>query len=76
MIRRILFTAAAWAEVWTKAVMVRGATMLAVLDGHGLGAQLMYADRSTQENRSWALFAVSGQQRGDLAGDEIEMIQV
>ena len=67
---------AAWAEVWTKAVMVRGAAMLDVLDGHGLAAQLMYADRSTQENRSWGLFAVSGQQRGNLAGDEIEMIQV
>ena len=67
---------AAWAEVWTKAVMVRGATMLAVLDGHGLGAQLMYADRSTVENRSWATYAVSGQQWSDLAGDEVEMIQV
>ena len=67
---------AAWAEVWTKAVMVRGAAMLDVLDGHGLAAQLMYADRSTQENRSWGSFAVSGQQRGNLAGDEIEMIQV
>jgi FAD:protein FMN transferase len=67
---------AAWAEVWTKAVMVRGAALLAVLDGHGLGAQLMYADRSTAENRSWSTYAISGQQWGDLLGDEAEMIQV
>ena len=67
---------AAWAEVWTKAVMVRGAAMLDVLDQHGLAAQLMYADRSTHDNQSWAAFAVSGQQWGDLAGGEIEMIEV
>jgi FAD:protein FMN transferase len=46
----------AWAEVWTKAVMVRGAAMLAVLDGHGLGAQLTYADASTAANRAWSSF--------------------
>ncbi len=56
--------------------MVRGAAMLDVLDELGLGAQLMYADRSTHDNRSWASFAVSGQERGNLAGDEVEMIQV
>ena len=44
---------AAWAEVWTKAVMVRGAAMLSVLDQHGLGAQLTYADGSTAVNVSW-----------------------
>jgi thiamine biosynthesis lipoprotein len=47
---------AAWAEVWTKAVMVRGATMLAVLDEHGLGAQLTYADATTSINRAWSAF--------------------
>jgi FAD:protein FMN transferase len=67
---------AAWAEVWTKAVMVRGAAALAVLDEHGLGAQLTYADRSTVSNRSWSTFALSGEQWDDLVGDEVEMIKV
>lgn len=47
---------AAWAEVWTKAVMVRGATMLAVLDEHGLGARLTYADTTTSSNQAWSAF--------------------
>jgi thiamine biosynthesis lipoprotein ApbE len=67
---------AAWAEVWTKALMVRGTTMLPVLDQHGLGAHVTYADRSTAANRSWAAFAASGEQRSDLVGDEVEMIKV
>ncbi len=48
---------AAWAEVWTKAVVVRGATMLTVLDEHGLGAQLTYADGGVVANRAWSTFA-------------------
>ena len=49
---------AAWAEVWTKAVMVNGATMLSVLDEHGLGGQLTFADSTTSSNDSWSRFAV------------------
>lgn len=67
---------AAWAEVWTKAMMVRGTAMLAVLDGRRLGGHFTYADRSTAVNRSWATFAGSGEQRGDLVGDEVEMVEV
>jgi thiamine biosynthesis lipoprotein len=67
---------AAWAEVWTKAVMVRGAAMLEGLDRLGLGAQLTYADRSIAFNDSWQTFAGSGDQRGDLVGDEVEMVEV
>jgi thiamine biosynthesis lipoprotein len=67
---------AAWAEVWTKAVMVRGAAMLAVLDEHGLAAQLTYADATTAANRTWETFAVSAEQRGDLAGDEVDVVKV
>jgi len=67
---------AAWAEVWTKAVMVRGAAMLPVLDRLGLGAQLTYADRSTAANGSWRTFAGSSEQRGDLVGDVVEMVEV
>jgi FAD:protein FMN transferase len=67
---------AAWAEVWTKSVMVRGAEMLAVLDRHGLGALITYADRSSAVNRSWSTFAGSAEQRGDLLGDEVEMVEV
>lgn len=47
---------AAWAEVWTKAVVVRGAAMLAELDDHGLGAQLTYADGGVVANRAWSTF--------------------
>ena len=65
---------AAWAEVWTKSVMVRGSAMLAVLDEHGLAAQIGYADGSSTVNRSWSSFVV--EQRSNLAGDEVEMIEV
>ena len=67
---------AAWAEVWTKAVMVRGAAMLEVLDRLGLGAQLTYADRSIAVNESWHVFAGSDEQRSNLVGNEVEMIEV
>jgi FAD:protein FMN transferase len=67
---------AAWAEVWTKAVMVRGEAMLAILDGYQLPAQLTYADSSTATNRAWAMFTTSGEQRGDLVGDEVDMVEV
>ncbi|MEP7113192.1 MAG: FAD:protein FMN transferase [Ilumatobacteraceae bacterium] len=67
---------AAWAEVWTKAVMVRGAAAVAVLDEYGLGAQLTYADRSTMSNRSWSTYELSGEPWDDLVGDEVEMIEV
>ncbi len=67
---------AAWAEVWTKAVMVLGAGMLAALDELGLGAQVTYAGAATVTNQSWSAFAVSRQQRGDLAGDEVDMVEV
>lgn len=50
---------AAWAEVWTKAAMVRGTAALAELDEHGLGAQFTYVDRTTSANRCWRAFAVS-----------------
>ena len=49
---------AAWAEVWTKAVMVHGTAMLAVLDDRGLGAQITYADLTTSANQAWSSFAV------------------
>lgn len=50
---------AAWAEVWTKAAVLRGAAMLAVLDEHGLGAMLTYADATTSFNRAWSAFECS-----------------
>ena len=49
---------AAWAEVWTKAVMVNGIAMLPVLDDRGLGAQITFADMTTVANRAWSSFAV------------------
>jgi thiamine biosynthesis lipoprotein len=67
---------AAWAEVWTKAVMLRGAAMLTVLDTHGLAAKVTYADTSTAVNQSWSAFAGSGEEWGDLVGEEVEMIEV
>jgi FAD:protein FMN transferase len=67
---------AAWAEVWTKAAMVRGEAMLAVLDQHQLAAQLTYADSTTATNKAWATFAASGEQRGDLVGDEVDMVEI
>jgi thiamine biosynthesis lipoprotein len=67
---------AAWAEVWTKAVMVRGEVMLAVLDDYQLAAHMTYADSTTATNKAWAAFAASGEQRGDLVGDEVDMVEV
>lgn len=67
---------AAWAEVWTKAVMVNGTSMLAVLDEHGLGAQVSFADSTTLANESWSSFACSRKQRRNLAGDEVDMIEI
>lgn len=67
---------AAWAEVWTKAVMVGGISVLQTLDQLGLGAQVTYVDSTTAANRAWAAFDVLGQQRGDLVGDEVEMVEV
>ena len=49
---------AAWAEVWTKALMVHGTARLPVLDDRGLGAQITYADMTTTANRAWSSFAV------------------
>ncbi|MBK5332258.1 MAG: FAD:protein FMN transferase [Ilumatobacteraceae bacterium] len=49
---------AAWAEVWTKAVMVRGTEVLAELDDRGLGAQVTYADLTSSANQAWSSFAV------------------
>jgi thiamine biosynthesis lipoprotein ApbE len=67
---------AAWAEVWTKAVMLRGAATLTALHTHRLGAKVTYSDRSTAINQSWSAFAGSGQEWGDLVGKEVEMIKV
>lgn len=67
---------AAWAEVWTKAVMVRGAATMAVLDEYGLGARLSYADGATVTNWSWSTFDCSSQPWSDLIGNEVEMIEV
>jgi thiamine biosynthesis lipoprotein len=67
---------ASWAEVWTKAAMVRGAAVLAELDELGLGAQLTSADGSGASNRSWSAFALPGEQRRDLPGDEVDMVKV
>jgi FAD:protein FMN transferase len=75
----VIAGSAAWAEVWTKAVMVRGAAMLDVLDGHGLGARITYADATTSTNQAWKAFECpksSGEQGGDLVGDEVEMVEV
>jgi thiamine biosynthesis lipoprotein ApbE len=67
---------AAWAEVWTKVVMVRGEAALTELDGHRLGAQLTYADSTVATNNAWTMFAASGQQRHDLVGDEVDVVQI
>jgi thiamine biosynthesis lipoprotein len=67
---------AAWAEVWTKAVMVRGAAALAVLDEYGLGARVSYSDGATTTNWSWSTFDRSAQPWSDLVGDEVEMVEV
>jgi thiamine biosynthesis lipoprotein len=72
---------AAWAEVWTKVVMVRGAATLARLDEFGLGARVTYADATTAANEAWSSFdcslpSGSGQQWGDRFSDEVEMVEV
>ncbi len=77
----VIAGSAAWAEVWTKVVMVRGTAMLAVLDEFGLGALVTYADTTTSTNQAWSSFECStlwdsGEQRDDLAGDEVEMVEV
>jgi thiamine biosynthesis lipoprotein len=49
---------AAWAEAWTKVVMVAGAVpSLALLDEHGLGAMVVALDGSVMVNDSWKGFA-------------------
>ena len=50
--------------------------MLAALDELGLGAQVTYAGAATVTNQSWSAFAVSRQQRGDLVGDEVDMVEI
>jgi thiamine biosynthesis lipoprotein len=51
---------AAWAEVWTKAVLVRGpAETLPTLDRLGLGGRAVTADGVEVCNRTWAAFACS-----------------
>jgi thiamine biosynthesis lipoprotein len=78
----VIAGSAAWAEVWTKAVMVRGTAMLAVLDELGLAARVTFADATTLTNRAWSSFELpmpldeSGEQWHDLAGDEVEMVEV
>ena len=67
---------AGWAEVWTKAAMVRGGAALADLDQLGLGAQFTYADGTTAANRCWSAFDVLREQRRHLAGDELDMVEV
>lgn len=44
---------AAWAEVFTKMVMVRGVAALDELDSVGLGARVVLADRSAHCNETW-----------------------
>jgi thiamine biosynthesis lipoprotein len=53
----VIAGSAAWAEVWTKAAMVRGGAVLPALDQLGLGAQLTYADTTTETNRAWSVYA-------------------
>jgi len=65
---------AAWAEVWTKAAMVRGGAALAALDERGLAAQFTYADGPTATNSCWSSFAPLGEQWRDLAGNELDMV--
>ena len=75
----VIAGSAAWAEVWTKAVMVRGTAALDELDEHGLGARVTHADATTSINRAWAAFecpTVSDEQGRDLVGDEVEMVEV
>lgn len=44
---------AAWAEVFTKMVMVRGVAALEELDSVGLGARVVLSDRSAHCNKTW-----------------------
>jgi hypothetical protein len=58
---------ARWAEVWTKALIVRGADeTLPRLDDIGLAALVLRADGSTVCNESWRAFVVRG--GADTAG--------
>lgn len=50
---------AAWAEAFTKAVMVRGLGELARLDERSLGARAVTADGAVHTNDSWWLTAAS-----------------
>lgn len=72
----VIAGSASWAEVWTKAAMVRGATSLPALDELGLGGQLTYADMTTEANTAWSIYAGSGEQRSDLVGDELDVVEV
>ncbi len=48
----------AWAEVWTKALLVRGpATVMPELTDRGLAGRIVYADGFTECNDMWAAFA-------------------
>ncbi|MBI4885402.1 MAG: FAD:protein FMN transferase [Actinobacteria bacterium] len=44
---------AAWAEVYTKMLMVRGVTGLQILAGLGLGARVVFGDGSCEGNAVW-----------------------
>lgn len=51
---------AAWAEVWTKAIMVNGAAVeLPRFDSLGLAARVRRADGSVQHNDTWWTYAVT-----------------
>ena len=53
----VLAGTAAWAEVWTKAVFVRGhVETLEVLDRLGLAARVLLADGSEQRTDTWATY--------------------
>lgn len=70
---------AGWAEVWTKALMIDGERALADLDAMGLAAAIAYDDATMIVNASWAAFDVpcsSAEQRSDVFGDEVEMVEV
>jgi thiamine biosynthesis lipoprotein len=48
---------ARWAEVWTKALSVRGATLLPHLGEIGLGGRVVRVDGSVVTNETWRTFA-------------------
>lgn len=50
---------AAWAEVWTKALAVRGEAVLGTLDGHGLAASMTDDDGAVVTNEAWRSFDCS-----------------